>query len=1173
MSPSPHLDDPLLDQAKTGGAEEPAVVTAPSPVKSRLVSSTISAQKTDQMDKEPAEDKDTDNDEHPENSLQESSAEPLSTGNSQEDSLAQEPKAVDIVHASELSPKEEAHQADSELEPSAKDDVRQQEQEQEQKQQQQHRQHRQPSSFSFSSAHPALNASVAVKPKLKRPPLRPVDLGNTPKRSILKKESSYPFIEQAPRNPIFKSQWLQSTVSKLAVMSGPATPTAYTANSPSMFRKLVTQATAATATTPSAIPTASTSDRPQRPTGPPIFVNNERPLSFLESNGSAASLLSDKSMKRVRFSVGQLTTEHVFHHDDAYESAEESDQRSRDVEIMPTMPEPKKVMTTSEGVIVDDNIYTAKEIMHYYLVACNNREEFPVDRLVADMRTASSRPANPLLTTINLSGELLPRKTLDPIADVLTLEFGLKHLILDNCGLEDDDNKKIKSTGFKYISVFVKKTKSLKSLNVSGVPMDKKSVEFLAHALRVGRLGFGSRLEELRMDQCGLRGNLLETMAPAIRESNLRQVSMRSNRIGASGGVWIGVLMRDYDDQPNKAIPNNNEEQGFKRVFPGVANPELLKRTRGVEVLDVSDNDLRQGADFVAQTLRRNMSLKCLVLANNNLDPARLAVLADALKLNIGLQALDLSNNRVGGPVVTGINALTQKLSYNKTLTRLSLSNTGLQSEGAIALAEFLPETRTLTQLDLTGNELVDIAGVMALSVSIRMNKSLTCLDMNVPPNDAEFARLSRDILRACIRNMEDKTGTNAGMPSADDMPTNTIFHQPSPTFIPEPSAPSVEDHRWLLLEGVAGELYRTRETLSAMEKALNFEKAMRRDWMEHLYRRGAAEAQVAASVASTEENGEDDQPQTPPSTVVRSPQEQKMLDIVKGILYRGPPQVELYYHQCKRHQANIVHLISRVDNERALVELENMNNLVNVFLQAYRALFALPEMPTGLVVGKRVNSLPPLMPVGQQPQQQQQQQQPPSVSETELQQGSQTDFQDSPALELEKEQGSGPPDLRPSQDPMVPEVLTEEPGSDLESSFLLEDEDDLDDELYTNDELIDVRRSSLLGENHRSSTSSLEEPKEAGERERSYRGRGLKPTPVTTAPSLSTMGPSDSERSPSLLASPLEVLRKAAEEEEGEILRRGKDLLENELGNEVADESMTGEQLKIQILAGDGKT
>jgi len=78
--------------------------------------------------------------------------------------------------------------------------------------------------------------------------------------------------------------------------------------------------------------------------------------------------------------------------------------------------------------------------------------------------------------------------------------------------LSIQDNKKIRATGFKYISVFVKKTKSLKCLNVSGIAMDKKAVEFLAHALKTGRLGFGSRLEDLRVDRCGLRGNLLETL-------------------------------------------------------------------------------------------------------------------------------------------------------------------------------------------------------------------------------------------------------------------------------------------------------------------------------------------------------------------------------------------------------------------------------------------------------------------------------------------------------------------------------------------------------------------------------------------------------------------------------------------------------------------------------------
>jgi hypothetical protein len=55
-----------------------------------------------------------------------------------------------------------------------------------------------------------------------------------------------------------------------------------------------------------------------------------------------------------------------------------------------------------------------------------------------------------------------------------------------------------------------------------------------------------------------------------------------------------------------------------------------------------------------------------------------------------------------------------------------------LQRTGAIALAEFLPETQTLRRLDLSDNPKIDIAGVMALSVSVRMNRSLQYLDVNV---------------------------------------------------------------------------------------------------------------------------------------------------------------------------------------------------------------------------------------------------------------------------------------------------------------------------------------------------------------------------------------------------------------------------------------------------------
>lgn len=63
-----------------------------------------------------------------------------------------------------------------------------------------------------------------------------------------------------------------------------------------------------------------------------------------------------------------------------------------------------------------------------------------------------------------------------------------------------------------------------------------------------------------------------------------------------------------------------------------------------------------------------------------------------------------------------------------------------MTSAGAIALAEFLPESTSLLHLDLTSNNL-DLAGVMALSGGLKANHTMRCLDLNIPPDDEEFAR------------------------------------------------------------------------------------------------------------------------------------------------------------------------------------------------------------------------------------------------------------------------------------------------------------------------------------------------------------------------------------------------------------------------------------------------
>lgn len=203
------------------------------------------------------------------------------------------------------------------------------------------------------------------------------------------------------------------------------------------------------------------------------------------------------------------------------------------------------------------------------------------------------------------------------------------------------------------------------------------------------------------------------------------------------------------------------------------------------------------------------------------------------------------------------------------------------------------------------------------------------------------------------------------------------------------------------------------------------------------------------------------------------------------------------------------MNLLTRVDNERAMLELESLGNTINSFLQAYRALFALPEMPPNMMVGKRTNSLPPATPTEQ----------------------SSPEADNSTVPQNQQEQEQGHDDAQ-----VVPDVLTEEAADDMESSFLLEDDDDMDDEVFTNDALNDVRRSSLLASERRSPTLTSTATMAADESvpetsDNTYRGRGLKPTPVNTLDA----GNIEGERSPSALASPLEKLRKAAEVEEGE--------------------------------------
>ncbi|GBE84362.1 hypothetical protein SCP_0603410 [Sparassis crispa] len=540
--------------------------------------------------------------------------------------------------------------------------------------------------------------------------------------------------------------------------------------------------------------------------------------------------------------------------------------------------------------------WSLDKVESFYRECCAGREEKPDAGISAAFKqhAAGSHPR-----TVDLSGVQLTVGSASVLSDVFTIEWGLRKLVFKECDLDEHvlkpmlhallipdsltflsvaSNRRLKASAFRLIGAYVLKTRCLQFLDLSQNTLDKRSVEYIAAALPVAP---NPGLVSLRLDDCSLKPAALDALANVVRKSSLRNISLRHNRINATGAVALALMIRDYPDRipttngnsgpsspitispnsssiflsppqtpsspqvslpnpdrtvtpplrtgpvlppprhpstapqttytpyvprarraptapshlsyPNPLSPNGQQvpiiatsaQGGVTARYPispnsstisivnGSAMPQhydhgpsaaLLDKVRALDTLprlgalrtlDLRGNDIRNGIAYIAQVLKRNRTLKVLNLSENKLDIQGLISIAEALKYNSCLETLDLSKNPCCGPGLEGIQSLRTAFTLNDALKRLFLSSTNMTSAGAIALAEFLPESTSLLHLDLTLNNL-DLAGVMALSSGLKANHTMRCLDLNIPPADEEMARMCRDILNSCVRNTEE---------------------------------------------------------------------------------------------------------------------------------------------------------------------------------------------------------------------------------------------------------------------------------------------------------------------------------------------------------------------------------------------------------------------------------
>jgi hypothetical protein len=119
-------------------------------------------------------------------------------------------------------------------------------------------------------------------------------------------------------------------------------------------------------------------------------------------------------------------------------------------------------------------------------------------------------------------------------------------------------------------------------------------------------------------------------------------------------------------------------------------------------ILDSSQTSL--GDDelmVVAGTLKTNTTLVKWVLANNKFTHKGVAALADALKVNHTLEALDLSYNAIGSRSIgkSGVQVLVAALESNTTLEHLNLDGCSLDSADLKSIFKFLKNRKDATPI------------------------------------------------------------------------------------------------------------------------------------------------------------------------------------------------------------------------------------------------------------------------------------------------------------------------------------------------------------------------------------------------------------------------------------------------------------------------------------------
>ncbi|KAI1100211.1 RNI-like protein [Jackrogersella minutella] len=470
----------------------------------------------------------------------------------------------------------------------------------------------------------------------------------------------------------------------------------------------------------------------------------------------------------------------------------DSDSSTEDVSIRSGTTKTQITPTTSPGRI--------------YRRCCQLRETDILTRITSQLPKTTESCANGVVEKLDLTKYFMSLPDLITLGDFLAV-VPVREVILENSGLTDEgvrvilagllaarkttkasrrrsiskpadlteqggvverlvlkNNNKITGEGWKHVCLFIHMCRSIKYLDLTGLPFPspveppKSPLSPLSHhfyhnngqnalapidlslllSKAIGERLAGPELELLNIGAIGLTANQLSAIIDGVLKSGVTRLGLANNNFDAQGVQHIARYLRNA-------------------------------RCEG---LDLGGNDLRDHLAEIAAAIDEKDNLWALSLANCNLKPSSLCKLFPKLVKLQNFKFLDLSHNReLFESEPSAIGLLRKYLPQMESLRRLHLADVSLSSENVIALAEILPEVKSLAHINLLENPgLANIADAKteegqeeacalyaSLLAAARVSRMLVKVDIyNPSPGSGEVVRALADrVVVFCMRNLQ----------------------------------------------------------------------------------------------------------------------------------------------------------------------------------------------------------------------------------------------------------------------------------------------------------------------------------------------------------------------------------------------------------------------------------